>query len=229
MKEHTSEFKQELIKMGKEVNNIITYGSTTLNDELYTVTIVNKANLLKSVMKELNIEASVDIPLGTVVTYRLGILVNNSYQYINYGNYIVYNSEKQEDKGTYKIICYDKMLYAMKPYEEITGSYPKTIKTFLNNIAEKIGLTVKDTNFSNYSLQIETDLYKGLGYTYRDVLDEIAEATGSIIIINEDDQLEIKYPSSSGDTINEEYLKDVNVNFAEKYRTNKFNCFIKGR
>ncbi len=229
MKEHTAEFKQELTKMGKKINNIITYNSTTLNDELYKVTIVHESNLLKSVMKELNIETSVDIPLGTVVTYRLGVLVNNSYEYINYGNYIVYSSKKQEDTSTYQIVCYDKMLYAMKPYEEITGPYPKTIKTFLNNIAENMGLTVKDTNFNNYSLPIETDLYKGLGYTYRDVLDEIAEATGSIIVINEDDQLEVKYPSSSGDTINEEYLKDVNVNFAEKYRANKFNCFIKVR
>lgn len=229
MKEHSNQLKQELKKMGKQIDCFITCEGVTLHDELFSVAPMFEANLLKSVMKQLNIESSIDIPLGKIVDFHLGILVNGNFEYVNYGNYIVYSSEKQEDKGTYKIICYDKMLYAMKPYEEITGSYPKTIKTFLNNIAEKIGLTVKNTNFSNYSLQIETDLYKGLGYTYRDVLDEIAEATGSIIVINEDDQLEIKYPSSSGDTINEEYLKDVNVNFGEKYRTNKFSCFVKVR
>ena len=67
-------------------------------------------------------------------------------------------------------------------------------------------------------------MYKDLGYTYRDILDEIAAATGSIICINNNDKLEVKYSTSTGDTIDEEYLKDVNVNFSEKYRTNKFYC-----
>ena len=41
------------------------------------------------------------------------------YDYLDYGNYIVYSSEKQEDTRSYKIVCYDKMLNAMKDYEKI--------------------------------------------------------------------------------------------------------------
>ena len=33
----------------------------------------------------------------------------------------------------------------------------------------------------------------------------------------DDDELEIRYINDTEDTINEEYLKDVNVNFGEKY------------
>ena len=67
MKQHTAEFKQELIKMGKEIDSIITYANNgsliILHDELYAVTPMFEANLLKSVMKQLDIESSVDIPL----------------------------------------------------------------------------------------------------------------------------------------------------------------------
>lgn len=221
MKQHTAEFKQELIKMGKQIDSVITYtlnGETiTLHEELYKVTPLFEADLLKSVMKQLEIESSVAIPYQTIINYQLGVKVRDSYEYLDYGNYVVFSNEKQEDTNTYKITCYDKMLYSMKPYEEIIGTYPMTIKSYLGLLANKIGLTVKDTDFYNYSLQIHEDLYKGLEYTYRDVLDEIAQATGSIIVINSNDQIEVMYPSNSGDTINEEYFKDVNVNFSQKY------------
>ena len=41
------------------------------------------------------------------------------YEYLDYGNYIVKDIEKQEDTRSWKITCYDKMLYAMKDYEKI--------------------------------------------------------------------------------------------------------------
>lgn len=221
MKQHSTEFKQELTKMGKQIDSVITYqdnGDTvTLHDELFAVTPMFEANILKSVMKQLDVESSVEIPYGTVINYKLGLLVGEDYEYLDYGNYVVYSNEKQEDTNTYKITCYDKMLYSMKPYEEITGTYPMTIKQYLGAVATKIGLTLKDTSFYNNALTLQTDLYKGLEYTYRDVLDEIAEATGSIIIINADDQIEVIYPSDSNDTIDENYFKDVNVNFSQKY------------
>lgn len=221
MKQHTAEFKQELTKMGKQIDSVITYTlnneTITLHDELYAVTPMFEGNLLKSVMKQLDVESSVMIPYGTLINYKLGVLVGNTYEYLDYGNFIVYSNEKQEDTNTYKITCFDKMLNSMKPYEEITGTYPMSIKTYLGKIATKIGLTLKDTNFYNYSLQIHEDLYKDLDYTYRDVLDEIAQATGSFIVINEYDQIEVKYPSYTGDTINEDFFKDTNVNFSRKY------------
>ena len=222
MKQHTAEFKQELIKMGKQIDSIITYTdgnnqTVTLHDELFKVTPLFEANLMKSVMKQLEVESSVAIPYGTIINYQLGIKVGNSFEYLDYGNYVVFSNDKQEDTNTYKITCYDKMIYSMKPYDKITGNYPMTIKAYLGLLATKIGLTLKDTNFYNYSLEIQTDLYEDLEYTYRDVLDEIAQATGSIIIINASDQLEVIYPTNSGDTINEEYFKDVNVNFSQKY------------
>lgn len=222
MKVHTSEFKQELIKVGKQIDSIVTYTNNNdeeiiLHDELYSITPMFESNLLKSVMKQLDIESSVDIPLETILNYKLGVLIDGSYEYLDYGNFVVYKSEKLEDKNHYKITCYDKMIYSMKDYEEILGTYPMTIKNYLNLLATQIGLSLKDANFYNYNQTIPFDLYKDLGYTYRDVLDEIAEATGSIIIINNADEIEVKYLNYTNDTIDEEYLKDINVKFGKKY------------
>lgn len=217
MKTHTSDFKSQIKNMGRQLDNVITYGSTTLRDELFSVTPIVNANILKSVMKQLDIESSVDIPKETVINYQLSVLVNGDYEYLDFGNYVVYSSEKQEDEKTYKITCYDKMLYAMKQNENLSLIYPITIKNYLIEIANAIGLTVASGTFYNQDLQIPAEIYAGLEYTYRDILDEIAQATGSVICINANDEIEVRYPNATSDTINEEFLKDVNVNFAEKY------------
>ena len=203
MKTHTIDFKNQLTELGRELRGVITYNNTELEEEIYSITPHYNADLLKSVMKQLDIELSVDIPLNTIINCQIGIKVNNNYEMLNYGNYVVYKSEKQEDTNTYKLTCYDKMLYSMKKNEKLEIEYPISIKDYLNAVANKIG--------------IPSELYLGQDYTYRDILDEIAQATGSIICLNENDEIQVKYPTKTNDTIDEEFLKDVNVNFAERY------------
>lgn len=196
-----------------------------LHDELYSITLNYEGNILKSVMKQLEIESIVDIPEGTVVNYRLGLKVNGAYEYLNYGNYIVYSSKKKEDADTYLITCYDKMLYSMKEYEAVNTTYPISIRDYINAICVKLGLEFKNINdtFANYDKEIPGELYldaegNSLNYTFRDVLDELAQATASVICIDTlTDKLQIKYPELTGDVIDEEYFKDANVNFGEKY------------
>ena len=203
--------------MGKQIDSVITYGTTTLHEELYSVTPMFEGNILKSIMKQLDVESSVDIPINTIINYQLGVKVGNSYEYLDYGNYVVIKSEKQEDKDTYILTCYDKMVYSMKQNEDLGIEYPISLKNYLIAVATKIGLQVEDTEFANEDRMIPSELYVGLDYTYRDILDEIAQATGSNIVINSDDKIEVKYFTNTEDTINEEYLKDVNINFGEKY------------
>lgn len=61
------------------------------------------------------------------------------------------------------------------------------------------------------------ELYLNIGYKYRDVLDDLAEVTGSAICIRNDNVLEIRQINNTNDTIDEEYFKDINVNFGKKY------------
>ena len=220
MKTHTSSFKEQIKLMGKEIDSRITFGSTVLGkDDLNAVTPSYQGAILKSVMKQLDIDSNVAIPIGTILTYEFGLKVNGEYEYINYGNYVVYNIEKQEDTNSYKITCYDKLLYSMLDYVKLPITYPISIRDYINAISTVLGLQFANKNdvFANYDKQIQADLYDGLGYTFRDVLDELAQVTASTICLNENDELEIRYITETGDTIDEEYLKDVNVNFGEKF------------
>ena len=229
MKAHSSDLKTIISKMGKQLDNIITYelnGETIElgNDDLNSISPHYKADILKSVMKQLDIDSNVDIPLGTEINYQFGVKVNGQYEYLNYGNYIVYSSEKQEDLNSYKIVAYDKMLYSMVDYVDMGITYPITIRNYINAICNYLGLTFKNANdtFANYNRQIQGELYldsqgNSMGYKFRDVLDELAQATGSTICIDDNDQLEIRYITETNDTIDEDYFKDINVTFGEKY------------
>lgn len=230
MKIHTNDFKNELIKFGREIDCIISYelnGETIElgSSELNSITPHYEGSILKSVMKQLDIESNVEIPKETVLNCQFGLKVNGEYEYLNFGNYVVYDVEKQEDTKDYKITCYDKILYSMKSYESMNIVYPITVRNYINQICNKLGLTFKNVNdeFANYDKEITTELYldsegNDLGYTFRDVLDELAQATASTICINEStDELEIRYINNTNDSIDEYYLKDVNVKFGEKY------------
>ena len=238
MKARTNEFKQQIASL-YETKNTITYTisgtSYTLTDEeLYSIEPHYETDLLKSVMKALDIQSSVSIPNGTIINYQFGIKVRenslDNYDYISYGNYVVYSSEKQEDEDTYLIKCYDKMLYSMVDYEtpKVSGvaiTYPITVRNYISAICSHLGLTFKNASdtFTNYDKEIPKELYldednKSLGYKFRDVLDELAQVTASNIVINEsDDKLEIRYITETNDTINEEYFDETNVNFGELY------------
>lgn len=258
MKAHTSEFKNQIKEFGREIDSIISYelnGETIElgNENLNSVTPHYKGTILKSVMKQLDIDSNVDIPIGTVLNYQFGVKVRDNeideeiendyrinYDYINFGNYIVKESEKQEDTGSYTITCYDKMLYSMVDYENMNIQYPITVRDYISTICNHLGLVFKNANsiFANYNKEISGELYltynedtqqwESIGYTFRDVLDELAQATASTICINEDDdKLEVRYITDTNDTVDEEYLKDINVNFGVE--TKPINTIVLSR
>ena len=141
------------------------------------------------------------------------------YEYLDFGYYVVKEVEIQENTNSYIIKAYDKMLYAMKNYEEINIQYPCTVRDYIGAVATQIGLTFKNSSdtFVNYDKLINEDLYKNLKYTYRDVLDELSQVTASNICISSDDKLEVRYFTNTNDTIDEHYLKNINVKFGKTF------------
>ena len=229
MKAHTSNFKNQIKTMGRELDSKITYELNGVNielgkEQLNPITPTYQGAILKSVMKELDIDSNVYIPEKTILNYQFGVKVNGEYEYINFGNYVVYKAEKLEDTNSYKLTCYDKMLYSMVDYEKMNITYPISIRDYIKAICDKLGLTFANASdtFANYDKQIQNELYldeneNSLGYTFRDVLDELSQVTASCICINGNDEVEIRYINDTNDTIDEEFLKDVNVKFGEKF------------
>ena len=106
MKVHTTAFKEQIKEMGRELDSIITYGEAVLgNEQLNAVTPSFQGGILKSVMKQLDIDSNIPIPVGTILNYKFGVKVNEEYEYVDFGNYVVKDVEKQEDTMSYKITC----------------------------------------------------------------------------------------------------------------------------
>lgn len=207
MRTHTDDFKNEIKSLGRQVAVRITYGNTTLdNEDIVSFTLNYDGDVLKSVMKSLKIDSNIDIPLETVINAEIGVLVNGEYEYINYGSFIVNKSEKQENTNSYLLTCYDKMLYSMIPYEDLNITYPITIRNYISAICTKLNLTFANASdtFVNSEKEISNELYlddqgNSLDYTFRDVLDELAQVTASTICINSNDELEIRYVQNVGE------------------------------
>ena len=235
MKAHTNRFKEEIGSNGRQLDSTITYKlngvtQTLTSEQLNGVTPTFQGAILKSVMKQLDVDSNIDIPIGTSINYKFGVLVDGKFEYLNFGNYIVFSSEKQEDLESYKLICYDKLLFSMMDNQDLGVTYPISVKDYLKALCNKLGLQFKNVNdnFVNYNRMIQKELYVGQEYTYRDILDELAQVTASTICLNENDELELRYISNNAvDTIDEEYLKDINVNFGEKY--GKINSIVLSR
>lgn len=221
MRTHSNGYKTNIVELGREIESKITYGSTVIMGEtLNSITPITNASILKSLMKELDFKSTIQIPKGTIVKYEFGLFVNGEYEYINYGNYVVYQNEYNADTKSYSHICYDKMLYSMKEYTTLqNGTFPMTVREYISNLCLDLGLTFKNqtTTFANYDKVISSDLYANLGYTYRDIFDELSAVVAGIIGLDKLDLVEVKYLNETTDEIDESFLKNVNVTFKEKY------------
>lgn len=254
MKNVSEKFIKEITSYGRMLDTIITY---TINgkeyfldsDTLFSVTPHFEGNILKSVMKQLDIESSVAIPKDTVINVKFGVQVDLSltvaevhamkvnrlneipvnllssglkgFEYIDLGNYIVSkDAEYNADTMSYSHTCYDKMLSSMKDYEDMKITFPIKVKDYIKKLCDYIGLTFAsyNDNFANCDKELTVDYYTGYDYTFRDVLDELAQVTASTICINSNDELEIRYiPKKSAIELNEDYFKDTNVTFDNLY------------
>ena len=188
------------------------YFSTTNNTRYIRITFRDTATASQNA-KDIQIEE------GNVATEYQQF--GGDYEYIDYGDFKVVNSEKQEDTNSYKLTCYDKMIEFMKDYEYFGITFPITIRNYLIALCNNLGITYGSLFFANSSKELSYDPFLdanngSLGYTYRDILDQIAEAGGTHIAIS-NNVLDTLLPNDTSEQIDSKSLKDINVNFGEVY------------
>jgi hypothetical protein len=121
-------------------------------------------------------------------------------EYINYGKFKVVDPVKIDQATSITTIkMFDLMYESLQDYD-ITPTFPMSLVSLLEEICDRLGWTLATTTFPNSTETISSDVFEGLGLTYRDILDDIAEASGSIIYFNIDNELVVKQIS---DTIEE--------------------------
>lgn len=202
---------------------------TEINEtDIFSISILKNGDILKSLMKQLNFEIKNELPLGIVVNAQFGVLVDEDYEYLDYGNFIIREKSYNLDTETWSYVCYDKMLYSMIDYK-LNVTYPITIGNYLKAICEKIGVGFENQRIGsltwipeNFSQLIYSDVFEDKGLKFRDVLDKIAEVLGGNLLINDNDNMTIKRltPFSNEEkyheTVGADFLKDFNVSFDKK-------------
>ena len=180
--------------------------------DIYSSKVITHGDLLKTMMKEFDFEVKQDIKIGSIVSYQFGLKVNGSYEYVDYGKFIVNKKEYNEDTKTYSYVSYDKMLFTMIPYvaEDISerqGVY--TLYDLVNYCCEFSGLQLGVESFPNDEREITNDtllLLDESNFTFRDVLDYATEVTGcSSYLI--DDNFVIMPPQETNEILSQDYTQ----------------------
>lgn len=195
---------------------------TITQEDIYSVNLIRHCELLSTIMQEIDFEVVQDLRVGDSIDAHFGLKINGQYEYVDYGRFIIYSKEFNEDTKTYSYVAFDGMLLSMIEMDDRTIVENVSVKTAIENICNKVGLTINITqedieNYPNLNNVIPTDTFKDLEITYRDVLNNISQCLG-INIIAEKRELHFKsinrLPVA---TITANYLKDVNVKFGKKY------------
>lgn len=146
---------------------------------------------------------------------------------IIYGGYIVAEEpEYDAAQNTTSVIAYDELYPSMQPYTASLWQSGITVKNYLIAILNKLGINY-DTNSlslmanadkkitSEKFLDIENDSTEA-AYTYRDILDEIAKASGVTFAYKnslggDPFKLYAIKPTESGNVIDESNLRSVTI------------------
>lgn len=179
------------------------------------------------------------------LTEAANIVFDMDYSYIDYGSYTVYSADFSEENNSVTLTCYDKMLDAAVAYD-IEISSDTTVREYLKAICSRLGWTLADAPFTNEnavitaaaansylptvstdedetdedideSIQVET---AESSYTFRDVLDDIAEVIGGGLIFKADGLLYPVYPKIAeynGETLTLSVDNQESIIFDDQY------------
>lgn len=259
MKAVTNNFKEQIAKLGREIDfkiflhtndKIITedgkflmtednlhlvveqfdeeeIDETITRSDIYNVAIVSKGNILSTMMKEVDFEVKQDLRVGDVIGCQFGLKVGQEYEYVDYGKYIIYSKEFNEDTRSYDYVAFDRMLLTMQEANQdfLASLEGETLASCINLICDKVGLSFNATQeelaeYPNLSKEINEGTFTDMEMTYRDLLDMIAQALGLSMVVNGSYLILKPLNRQAVDTIDEHYLKDTNVKFGEKYMIN---------
>ena len=156
-------------------------------------------------------ETAKDLTTLTEVKFGVKAPGDTDYSYKEYGTYIIHEQKYDDEVSALNMTCYDLMLLSMIPYDLAldfsTGAV--TVKTLLDAICNRLGWTIGYTTFTNSNVVIDGEKFDST-YTFRDVLDKIAEVAAGVIAFK-GDALCVLYPTSTGEIIDPSNLSSVTI------------------
>lgn len=153
---------------------------------------------------------------GQEVKLELGVwedFENIHPEWLDLGTFIVKEVEYSDNDDVTTIEAYDRLLDTHNEYryEEFDLEYPQTLKSILERVCEIANLELGVTSFFNEDKVVTEDKWRNQGVTYRNVLDDIAGATGTQIYMKQDKLMVENWDKEVSATIDESNLKSLQL------------------
>lgn len=226
----SNDFKSAMTQPVKELEAYLT-GEIAIKseDDLISFKISCDSGLCKTAMRKLEAKYLGEHNLlGQWVHVGFGVkLPSGVYEYLDYGSFLVNEITTIKDTGVTTIVAYDKMVDTMRPYQVVDVTYPMGLYDYTKKLCEACNIELGNDNFDTHNdWSITQELWGNIeGITYRDIFQQIAQATGTTCIISNDDKMYFKTLTDTGDSLT--YDNMFKLKLEPKY--GEINSVILGR
>lgn len=152
-------FKTAMTSPVKELQAFIT-GDVEIKgeDDLQSFKISCDTSLCKTAMRKLEAKYIGEHNLlGQWVRVGFGVkLADGTFEYLDYGSFLVTEMTTIKDTGVTTIIGYDKMVNAMVPYKVLDITYPVDLITYTRLLCEACDLELANDMFGSNSFDEKT-------------------------------------------------------------------------
>lgn len=211
----TTDFKNALREPISNVTGYIELQDGTQlkpNEALQKYTIDSTGGFLRTAMSKITIYLLGDQNLtGSVVDAYYGVFYDEDYHYALRGRFTITDASYKKDTKTTVLTGYDNMNRFLIDYTTV-GTYPTTLYAYLQAICSLAGVALENDTVYNGDLSVDEDYYQNVGgYTVRDVLEDICEATASYAIINASGNVELRKITDTGETLTYDDMKEYSL------------------
>lgn len=213
----SNDFKTAMKRPIKELDAYIKIGdenSITSADDLISFKLSCDTSMCKTAMRKLEAKYLGEHNLlGQWVHVGFGVkLPNGTFEYLDYGSFLVTETTTVKDTGVTSIVGYDKMINSMKEYSKLTTDYPINLYDYTKKLCLACGLELANDTFTNAGWEIKQELWENInGITYRDILVQIAQATASTCIITNEDKVYFKYITDTKEQLTYDNMKKLKL------------------
>lgn len=161
------------------------------------------------------------------INFQYGILIDDTYEYIDMGDFFIKDIEDSKGKNEITATGYDNMIRFMKPFKqsELQLTYPCKMSKLTQRMGEVCGVELYSTNFFNSELDVDEDFFTAQELTYRDVLEKVAQATLTTAFIKENKLYFCKLGNEVVDSFDASFLSDIIIN----EKVGPVNALVLGR
>lgn len=214
----SNNFKTAMKQPVKELDAYISIDDEkiTSSDDLIQIKISCDSGMCKSAMRKFEGKIlGTHYLLGKWVHVGFGVkLDDDTFEYLDYGSFLITKSETVISTGVTTVSGYDKMVRSMVSYTTIDVEYPIGLYDYTKKLCANCGLILGNEKFSTHNdWKITKELWENIsGITYRDILVEIAQVTGSTCMISNDDKVYFKPLYDTEEQLTYDNMRSLTLN-----------------